>query len=329
MTQQIFLVSGANGFVGSNLARHLMSHGVRVRALVRNEEKAQELRSAGADIVIGDLLDSESLKKACDGVTGVYHIAALFNQAGIPESVFFEVNVEGTRRLLDAAVASGAGRFIHCSTNGVHGNVKNPPADELVPYSPCDEYQRSKVEGEKVALDYFRSGRISGAVIRPAMIYGPGDTRLFRLFRMIRNGTFFYVGSGDVWCHFIDVRDLAEAFRLAMEKTGINGEAYLIAGSRPVKLRDFVDFAAVELGVRKPWLHIPVRPMQLSGALCEAICRPFKINPPLYRRRVDFFVKNRCFNTGKARRDLEFTPARQLEDEIRNIIQWYRERGML
>lgn len=324
-----FLVTGANGFVGSNLVSHLLARGDEVRAMIRDESKGKAAREAGAEIVTGDLGDSESLLRACAGITGIYHIAALFNQAGLPESVFNEVNVEGTRRLLDAAVKSGVERFVHCSTNGVHGDIKNPPADENTPYAPCDEYQRSKVEGEKVVLEYFRTARISGVVIRPAMIYGPGDTRLFKIFKMIEKRRFFYVGSGEVWCHFIDVRDLAGAFALAMDKKEITGEAYLIAGERPIKLTDVVELIAEELKVPVPWLHIPLKPMQWAGSLCEAACAPFGIQPPLYKRRVDFFIKNRCFNTDKARQQLGFRAARTFQEEIRSIISWYREKGLL
>ena len=328
-TGRRFLITGANGFVGSNLVELLCSEGIAVRAMVRDCRKAEKIKSSGAEIIEGDLSDKESLKKAVRGTAGVFHIAALFNQAGLPESVFFDVNVEGTRRLLDACIEEGVGRFIHCSTNGVHGDIKNPPADENTPYAPCDEYQRSKVEGEKLVLDYFRSGKIRGVVIRPAMIYGPGDTRLFKIFKMISKGSFFYVGKGDVWCHFIDVRDLARAFLLAMEKQELNAEAYLIAGERPIMLKDVASLIAKELGVKEPWLHLPLKPMQWAGVICEALCAPLGIQPPLYKRRVDFFIKNRCFNVSKAKRELGFVPARNVEAEIMDIIGWYRSHGML
>ena len=329
MADPIYLVTGANGFVGTCLVSHLCAKGQRVRAMVRDARKAEALRAQGVDVAIGSLDDAASLARACEGVAGVYHIAALFNQAGLPESAFMEVNVEGTRRLLDAAIAAGVRRFVHCSTNGVHGDIKNPPANETAPYAPCDEYQRSKVEGEKLVFEYLRSGKIGGVIIRPAMIYGPGDTRLFKIFRLIERGRFFYVGSGDVWCHFIDVRDLAESFLLAMQHEERNAEAYLIAGKTPVMLKNVADLIADTLQVKRPWLHVPLKPMQWAGDLCEAVCAPFGINPPLYRRRVDFFIKNRCFDISKAQRELQFAPARDFGDELRDIIAWYVREGLL
>lgn len=324
-----YLVTGANGFVGSNLVMHLLSKGYHVRAMVRSAQKGTLLKNAGAEVVEASLEDCESLLTACEGCAGVFHIAALFNQAGIPESRFFEINVEGTRHVFEAAIAAGVGRVIHCSTNGVHGDIKMCPATETAPYAPCDEYQRSKVEGERVALGYYEAKKIPGVVIRPAMIYGPGDTRLFKIFKLIEQGRFFYAGSGNVWCHFIDVRDLANAFTLAMEHDEINAEAFLIAGERPIMLKDAANMIADELKVRRPWLHVPVKPLQIAGSLCEAVCSRIGVQPLLYRRRVDFFIKNRCFDTRKARQMLGFEPARSFESELKDVIDWYRSRGLL
>ncbi|NMC62850.1 MAG: NAD-dependent epimerase/dehydratase family protein [SAR324 cluster bacterium] len=328
-SKQLFLVTGANGFVGSNLVEYLYTQNVNVRAMLRDPKKATKLKHLDIEVMIGDLMDKESLQRCCEGVYGIYHIAALFNQAGLPESKFFEVNVQGTKRLLDAAIEAGVKRFVHCSTNGVHGDIKGPPADESAPYSPCDEYQRSKVEGEKLVLEYFSNNKINGVVIRPAMIYGPGDTRLFKIFRMIQKKRFFYVGKGDAWCHFIDVRDLVRSFHLAMQNENIKNGVFLIAGERQIRLNEVVDFIADELKVKRPWLHIPLKPMQALGTLCELLCAPFGIQPPLYKRRVDFFIKNRSFNTTRARQELGFVPQRKLEEELRDIINWYQEKGWL
>ncbi len=329
MSEQCYLVTGASGFVGGWMVDHLVRQGVKVRAMIKDKGKAGPLRKPGVEIVLADLRDGPSLKKAVEGITGVYHIAGLFRQAGLPESVFRDVNAEGTRRMLDASIAAGVRRFIHCSTVGVLGHVENPPANEETPYHPGDMYQRSKMEGEKIALDYFRTGRIPGVVIRPAMIYGPGDLRMLKMFRMIARKRFFYVGRGDARVHFIDVRDLVRAFELAMQKEQCNGGIYIIAGERSLPLHEMAALVARQLGVPAPWLHIPVKPMQWLGSLCEALCTPLNIPPPLYRRRVDFYTKSRWFDGSKAERDLGFKPAKRLEDELADIVEWYRSNGKL
>ena len=326
----LYLVTGATGFVGGHMVEYLIGKGFRVRVLVRTLQKADDLIKKGVEVVVGDVKDPVSLNNAVSGgVDGIFHIGALFREAKLPDSEYFAVNVKGTKNLFEAAIDAKVPRLIYCSTNGVHGDVKNPPADETTPYAPCDVYQESKVASEKVAFDFYNSGKISGVILRPAMIYGPRDTRLGKIFRMIQKGSFFYVGKGNALCHFIDVRDLVHAFWLAMEHTDRNAEAYLIAGKEIVPLNTFCNLVADILSVKRPWLHLPLVPMQLLGDLCEIICKPFGIEPPLYRRRVDFYIKNRSFITTKAAKELGFTPRLELKEELQDIIQCYRKDSFL
>ncbi len=329
MAERLYLVTGGTGFLGSELIRQLREKHIAVRALVRPGANTETLKTLGVELAEGDLRDIESLRRATNGIYGVYHIGAIFRQAEFGESVFFDINVDGTRKLLDASIESGVKRFVHCSTGGVLGNVQNPPGNENTPYNPGDMYQRSKVEGEKLALEYFRTGKIRGVVIRPAMIYGPGDTRNLKMFRMVARGTFFYVGKGNTPVHFVDVRDVAKAFILAMEHEEQSGGIYHIPGESSVPLKNVVEIISKRLGVSEPWLHIPVLPMQLLGSLCEVVCRPLGVKPPLYRRRVDFFTKTRHFDGSRAEKELGYHPSKHLEQEVTEITDWYREHGWL
>jgi dihydroflavonol-4-reductase len=322
-----YLVTGASGFTGGVVTDLLLKRGKSVRALVRDESKAEVLRKRGVDVVVGDLNNEDALIAAVQHVGCILHIAALFRQAGLPSSEFYRVNVEGTRLLIDKAASAGVRKMVHCSTTGVHGHIENPPGDENTPYNPGDHYQRSKVEGEKLFLKAVKEGKIRGSVIRPAMIYGPGDTRTLKIFKPIANRTFFYVGKGDALVHFIDVRDLAESFLLASESEDVNGEVFIIAGETSLPLCELASTIAELMGVPKPWLHLPVKPMQLLGSCCEAICTPLKIPPPIFRRRVDFFTKDRCFDTTKAQRILGFKPKQNLVDELSDIIERYKQSG--
>ena len=217
-SSKFYLVTGANGFVGEHMVNLLLEEGHRVRGMVRDPAKATALEGKeGVELVQGNLQDADSLRAAVEGVDGVFAIASLFREAGLPESVFHDINAEGTRRLFDACIDAGVPRLIHCSTVGVHGHIEHPPADESCPFAPGDMYQRTKLEGEQIASSYFEKGPVRGCVIRPAMIYGPGDLRTLKLFRMLAKKRFFYVGKGMATVHFIDVRDLARSFLLAME----------------------------------------------------------------------------------------------------------------
>ena len=295
-TEPIYLVTGAAGFVGQNLVKELVDQGLNVRAMVRKTEQATQLKDLTTDVVIADLQKPETLAAAVEGVTGIYHIAALFRQEGVPDSDFQEINVDGVRHMLDVSIAAGVKRFVHCSTNGVHSDIENPPADETAPFNPGDIYQETKLEGEKIAMRYFEEGRISGCVLRPTMIYGPGDSRTLKLFRMVAKRRFFYVGAGRALTHWVDVRDLARAFVLAMQAEHINAEAFLIGGRSYHELRENVHEIAKQLDVPEPRLHIPVGPMMALAYLMEITFKPLGIEPPLFRRRVAFFIKNRAYD---------------------------------
>jgi PAS domain S-box-containing protein len=317
------LVTGAKGFVGGYVTRYLHKFGIKVKAMVRPGTDITEFKEIGIETVEADLLDPQSLDRAVQGVEGVLHIAALFRRAGLSKTEFYNVNATGTKSLLDACVKANVPRFVHCSTIGVHSHIDQPPGDETTPYSPSDMYQESKVDGEKIALKYMRSGKISGIVIRPAMIYGPGDLRILKLFKTIAENRFLFIGPCTAYTHFIDVRDLARAFTLGLAHQDINGEVFIIAGQESFPLKEAVRRIAKIMGVRCPKLHIPIKPLQIAGMICENICRPFKIQPPIFRRRVDFFIKNRYFNTSKAERMLGFKSLLSFNQELEDIISWY------
>jgi nucleoside-diphosphate-sugar epimerase len=322
-------VTGAAGFVGSNLCRELLESGWEVTAFIRRGSKAPALEGLVLQIAEGDITDLATLNAAVPGHDAVFHIAALYRQAKFPDAEYFRVNEFGTEQVFRAAISAGVPTVLHCSTIGVHSHIPNPPANESEPYAPTDVYQESKMKGEQHALRQYREGKVRGAVIRPAMIWGPGDTRFLKMFRGIARQRMPVIGSGKLLTHWILVTDLARAFRLAAETPESTGQIYIIAGARPVPLNQVFQAIATELGVPKPWLHLPAWPIQVIGSIVESLCRPFGWEPPLHRRRADFFIKQRAFDTSKAQRELRFVPAGTFEDEVRTICSWYRQQGWL
>jgi dihydroflavonol-4-reductase len=325
----ISLVTGATGFSGSHLVRHLLARGDRVRALVRPESREAAATLGEVEVVLGDVRDAESVERAVRGADRVFHLAALFRQAGFADAVYEQVNVGGTRHVLEAAKRHAVPRVVHCSTVGVLGHIENPPADESSPYAPGDVYQRTKLAGELLALDFGRTTGLPVAVVRPAMIWGEGDRRMLKLFRGIARKRFPIVGDGRTMFHFVHIDDLCRGFLLAAESERAVGERYIFAGATPVRLEDLAGRIAGELGVPPPRLRIPAWPVQALGTLVESVCVPLGIEPPIYRRRVDFFTKHRWFSIEKARRELGYEPAQTLDEEIRRISSDYRERGWL
>jgi nucleoside-diphosphate-sugar epimerase len=323
------LVTGVTGFTGGYLCRRLISKGYSVKGLALPGMDTQNLREMGVDVVVGDLRKKETLIPALEDVDFVYHIAAVYREQNIPRKLFFDVNFEGTKNLLEAALDSGVKRFIHCSTVGVQGEVKEVPATEETPYNPGDYYQESKMQGELLALDFFHKEKLPGVIFRPVGIYGPGDERFLKLFRFISQGKFRMFGSGKVLYHLTYIDDLIDGILLAGETPGIEGEIFTLAGERYTTLNELVQTIADVLEVPLSKRHYPVWPLWTAGAICEFVCQPFRIQPPIYRRRVDFFMKDRAFDIGKARRMLGFTPRVDLQTGLGLTAQWYKKQGLL
>jgi dihydroflavonol-4-reductase len=323
------LVTGATGFTGGHLARTLAARGYDVVALVRDESRAAELARAGISLVQGDLRDRAALVRAATGAKVVYHIAAIYRQAGLRDDEYRAVNAGAVATLVEAAGAAGVSRVVHCSTVGVHGDIASPPAGEDAPLRPGDIYQVTKLEGERLARRAAETAGIELVIARPTGIYGPGDRRLLKLFRGVARRRFMVLGSGRIFYHLTYIDDLVEGFRLCGEVTQAAGRTYILAGGEVTTLNELVSLIAAVAGVEPPRLHLPVWPFWLAGAACETVCAPLGIEPPIYRRRVDFFTKSRAFDISRARAELGYAPQVPLRQGIERTLAWYREAGWL
>jgi nucleoside-diphosphate-sugar epimerase len=323
------LVTGATGFTGGHLARTLVRRGYQVRGLARLGSQAADLASSGIEPVIGALEDRAALARAVKDMEIVYHIAAVYRQAGLPTDTYRSVNAISVGHLIEAAASAGARRVVHCSTVGVHGDIEHPPANEDAPLRPGDVYQVTKVEGERVARETAERTGLPVTIARPSGIYGPGDRRLLKLFRGVARRRFVVLGSGDIFYHLTYIDDLTEGFRLCGESAAAANRTYILAGGEVTTLNELISLIAAEAGVAPPAVKLPVWPFWIAGAACETVCRPLGIEPPIYRRRVDFFTKSRAFDISRARAEIGYAPQVGLRDGIRKTLAWYKERGWL
>ena len=320
-------LTGATGYTGGRLLAALVQRGDIVSALARPASMGP--RPAGARWVEGDLLDTRALDRLVEGAEAVVHAAAVYRTAGHPDAYYREVNVAGTEGLLEAAARAGVRRFVHTSTVGVHGDIETPPADEAAPIRPGDIYQATKAEAEARALDFHRRRGLPVTVVRPGAIYGPGETRLLKLFRAIARGRYAIVGSGRAYYHPVYIDDLVAGFLLALERQEAVGEAFIVAGPRYVTQSELAAVIARHTAGRVLPFHVPAAPLRWAAALCELICVPFGLEPPLHRRRVEFWTKSRAFSIEKARRLLGYAPAVDLEEGVARTAAWYRQAGWL
>ena len=325
------LVTGATGFTGGHLARALAARGDAVRALVRDPARAARSPTARASSSpSGDLDDRASLERAAGGVEVVYHIAAMYRQAGLPDARLSRGQRDGRATVIEAAAAGGRAprrplqhrrrARRHRASAGERGRAA--PARR---HLPGDEGRRARRSPEPRPRD---TG-VEVVIARPTGIYGPGDRRLLKLFRGVARRRFVVLGDGRIYYHLTYIDDLVEGFRLCGEVPAAAGRTYILAGGEVTTLNELVARSRPKPACAPPRLHLPVWPFWAPGAVCEALCAPFGIEPPLYRRRVDFFTKSRAFDITRARTELGYAPQVGLREGIRRTLDWYKAAGWL
>jgi 2-alkyl-3-oxoalkanoate reductase len=324
------LVTGGTGFTGSALVKFLLGQGHDVNCL--DNQKGlfyDELKEKGASMILASVTDRDAVKKALEDVEGVFHLAAAFRVINVPKKVYWDTNVEGTRILCEEALKQKVKKVVYCSTQGVHGDVKNPPGDENSPVVPADYYQFTKYEGEKVIREFADRG-LPGVIIRPTAIYGPGDPERFLfLFKLAKKKRFFMFGNGRAYYHPVYIDNLVDGFYAAFESERKNADTYIIADEQYFTIKELVKRVGQAMGKNVKFVHIPFMPLYIAACVCEAVCTPLKISPPIFRRRVDWFRQNRAFVIDKAKKQLGYVPHIGIEEGLSRTARWYSEKGYI
>lgn len=323
------LVTGGTGFLGSRIAARLAERGDQVRVMAHAQGSSPLPDDPRFEVVAGDIRDAGFVDRAAQGMEVVIHTASNFRRGGSDAREANAVNVGGTRNVLAACQKRQVRRLVHCSTIGVHGDVREIPANEETPFNPGDLYQSTKLEAEQAVWDFFCETGLPVTVIRPISMFGPGDRRMLKLFRMIQKRIFVMVGDGSVLFQPAYIDDVVSGFVLAMDHPAAPGQAFIIGGAEYVPLRQLVEMIARELGVSPPRWRVPVRPVVALAALTERVFTPLGLEPPLHRRRVSFYQNNRAFSVDKARRLLGYEPQVSLAEGIARTASWYRAHGWL
>jgi dihydroflavonol-4-reductase len=290
-------------------------------------ENKRLLEGRGAQVTVASITQREQLFEALHGVDLVYHLAAAQHEANVPDRRFWEVNVTGTKNILEASVNARVKRFVHGSTIGVYGAALEGRLDECSPVKPDNIYGVTKLEGEKLALS-FRE-QLPVVVIRISETYGPGDRRLLKLFKGIQKRVFFIIGGGKNIHHPIYIDDLIEGFFWAATAEGAPGHLFVLAGKESLTTTAMVETIAKHLGARIPACHLPLAVFLVAALMLETICRPLGIQPPLHRRRLDFFRKDFLFSHERSRQILGFVPRVSFAQGVAETAKWYAERGDL
>ncbi len=322
------LVTGANGFVGSMLCKELAARGDSVRGLTRSTSDLSLLEGVDYERAVGSLSDPDSLLAAARDVEVVYHAAAAVTDWGTLD-YFREVNVEGTRRLLDAAVENGVRRFVLVSTIAVHSYTGARNMTEESPQLPTPYgYCLSKREAEALALDYHRRGDIEVVIVRPGDVYGPGDrVALLKMADLLEAGRMPVLGGDAKLGAFAYVENLADGIVLAGTVPQAAGEAYVITDGIELSWDEYFARLTAALDLPAPRLRIPPPLARFAAAALEAIYRLFGIatRPPITRYLVEHLGHDVHFSIEKARRGLGYEPAIPLDEAIARTAGWYKQ----
>ncbi|HET6629129.1 MAG TPA: NAD-dependent epimerase/dehydratase family protein [Woeseiaceae bacterium] len=326
------LITGATGFIGCRLAERWHGNGREVAAtgMVRNEvedERATGLRKAGVPLLEADLSSPEKIDEACQGVDTIVHLAAAQHEANVSDGYFMRVNVEATREFVKRAAQQGVRRFFYASSIGVYGIAGDSMIDEDTPLAPDNAYGRSKVAAEEMLAK--ENGGLQVFIGRIGETYGPWDRRLLKLYSGIRKGRFLMVGRGGNLHQPVHVDDLALAIDRLLETPAAAGRPVILSGDDAITTRQMCESIAAAVGKNLSRWNIPMTPMMLAAGAMEATLGRAGIQPPLHRRRLDFFRKSLKFST--ARRDalLDLPPQRSFDDGAKETATWYRDHNWL
>ncbi len=326
------LITGGTGFIGSRLALDYANRGepVRILAKINNDTEQfrhDEVAKAGVEMIIGDMCDPDTTGKAMKGVKTLYHLAAAQHEANVDDDYFRRNNVDGTQTVLDAAVDAKVERVVHSSTIGVYGKMDEGHVHDRTPLFPDNIYGQTKLDGEHLVRSYM--DRLQLAIVRTSETYGPGDFRLLKLFKGIKSKKFFMIGKGENLHHVLYIDDLIEGLRRAATAEEAIGETFVIPGHRPVSTQEMVDGISEALGTSGPKIRVPLPLMMGAAKICEDICRPIGIQPPLHRRRMNFFIKSFKFSGENVRQKLDFEAKTDFNEGAKRTAKWYQDIGMI
>lgn len=322
-------ITGASGFIGSALIAGCIDRKWNVRVLQHTRRLEEKITSGQKlDVVGGDITRPGSLQGHLEGVDILFHCAAALGASILPESGFFRINAEGTNNVLQAAKDAGVPKIVHFSSAGVLGSVKRGEvAGENYPLNPENTYDRSKLEGEKIARRFAEEG-MDIVIVRPGWVYGPCDRRTFKLFKAIAKKRFVLVTKGKTLQTPVHIDDLVKGVFLCAEK-GRRAQIYHIAGNEALEVRDIVTSIASATGSNIPPISLPLWPVKLAALAMERSFALFNKEAPLTRGKLSFFIHPKPLAIQKAKQELGYAPKISFAEGISQTVEWCKAHSWL
>lgn len=320
-------ITGSTGFIGTHLIERLARDDHELYCLVRKTSDVRVLEKVGATLIIGDVTDKASMLEGMQGCDWIANLANIYELWVSDRQVYTDVNVHGTRNVMECALEAGVSKVVHVSTNAVYGKPADCPFSEESPVGPVrfSEYAQSKYDGDLLAWELYEKKGLPLVTIHPGCVLGPGDTKATG--RYIQNLVHrrmpvrVFPDSVLTWVH---VRDVVEAIVRALEKKDNIGEKYLL-GKYQLPLQEFGETVCDIAGVPLPGIRLPDFLVQMNAALLTWLAGLIK-KPPMLGMSVDqirSMKKGFRFDGSKAERELgiAYTPIRTALEEAIALYQ--------
>jgi nucleoside-diphosphate-sugar epimerase len=322
------LVTGASGFVGSHVVDALRADGTDVRALVRTPTAAQELRGAGVEVQVGDVREPRVLAEAVRGVDVVYHCAAAVGSAYSPREIY-DISMAGARHLLEALRQDGRSRAVLLTSVNVLGTRNLDAAAEDMPYRRSGDASADvKIDLERMANEYVQRHGVDVTILRPGLIYGPGDRHnLPQMMSALRCGKFVFIGSRDNIAPIVYISDMVEAILLAGRTPASRGRVYHITDGSRTTIGQFIDRLAELIRCPPPRKVLPYAVPYLACVLFQSLAalHLYRGRPPISRASLRHLGTSRFFGIERATRELGYIPRVLYQEGLSNAVKWMED----
>ncbi|MHA1909596.1 MAG: NAD-dependent epimerase/dehydratase family protein [Candidatus Thorarchaeota archaeon] len=324
------LVTGATGFIGRKLVGRLIETGHEIVALVRASSNIAGLPE-GVEVREADLLNYESLEPHVGDVKVVIHLAAYFDFYPSDVDLLYQVNVEGTKNLMNASVGTQVERFIYMSTAEVTGPVRYPPGNEDTELLPQFDYSKSKKMAEEAIRGITKDTNLHHIILRPTGVLGEGDTyTILELLQALNNGEIPVLpGDGEKRVMYTHVDDVADAFVAAVTSNAALDNTLLICPDDPVTYNDIMVFLGEQLGVKIPKRRVPTSLAKIGIGLMSPLKNRGRTTFLWHMKTIQSMDEERWYSNEKAKRLLAWAPQVTIKEGLARQIEWAWEEGLI
>jgi len=320
-------ITGSTGFIGTYLVKRLAQTKHELHCLARETSNTQLLKEAGVDILIGDVTDKSSLQKGMEGCDCVAHLASSFVFWSPNNQVFYDVNIKGTRNVMESALEKGVSKVVYVSTAAVYGNAEWPITEETpVGSKRASKYVRTKYEGDLIAWDLYEKKNLPLVVIYPSAVIGANDPKAAgQYIKKFAQGRMPAQVLTKFYFPFVHVKDVAEAIVRALEKENNVGEKYIVSAENHT-WGEFNQMISDISGRKLPLLKLPTWMTMMNSYVFTGIAKLVR-KPPIWDMSVDqmsLSKQNFKIDGTKVERELgiKYTPIR---DGIKEAIESFKE----